>query len=92
MSKRDWAPAEFRKLVVLGDSIAAGGWSTSREGCWVSRLATLINDFQWNPVQLLTRELAPSSSLPAVPAIPSVVSLLAANVWENTCWPNSPIS
>ena len=33
-------------MVALGESTTAGGWSTSRERCWVSVLASLINDFQ----------------------------------------------
>jgi len=44
--KRDWHPEPFRKMVVLGESTTAGGWSTSRERCWVSVLGGLINDFQ----------------------------------------------
>jgi len=44
--KRDWASQEFRKLVALGESTTAGGWSTSRQRCWVSLLGELINDFQ----------------------------------------------
>ncbi|NPV08942.1 MAG: SGNH/GDSL hydrolase family protein [Anaerolineae bacterium] len=51
--KRDWHPEEFRKLVVLGESTAAGGWSTRPERCWASILAALINDLQAEPVVLV---------------------------------------
>jgi lysophospholipase L1-like esterase len=50
--KKDWWSEEFRKLVTLGESTTAGGWSTSPERCWASRLAALINDFQATPVEL----------------------------------------
>ena len=51
-SKRDYRADEFRVFVALGESTTAGGWSTSPERCWVSRLADLINDFQSEPVQV----------------------------------------
>jgi lysophospholipase L1-like esterase len=51
--KRDWWPAEFRKMVALGESTTAGGWSSRVERCWVSRLADLINDMQANPVECI---------------------------------------
>lgn len=51
-TKRDYRATEFTKLVALGESTTAGGWSTSRERCWVSRLGELINDFQRNPVRV----------------------------------------
>ena len=35
--KQDWWKNEFRKLVALGESTTAGGWSTTRPRCWVSR-------------------------------------------------------
>ena len=38
-------------MVVLGESTTAGGWSTSPQRCWVSRLALLINDFQATPIE-----------------------------------------
>ena len=51
--KRDCHPEEFRVLVTLGESTTAGGWSSSRERCWSSRLAGLINDVQAEPVTLI---------------------------------------
>jgi len=44
--KRDWHAAEFRRMVALGESTTAGGWSTNASRCWVSVLGRLINDFQ----------------------------------------------
>ncbi len=44
--KRDWKSDEFLKMVALGESTTAGGWSTAPERCWVSVLAAVINDFQ----------------------------------------------
>ena len=51
--KKDWRPAEFRKMVALGESTTAGGWSTSPQRCWVSVLADLINDFQARPMKFV---------------------------------------
>lgn len=51
--KRDWRKREFRKMVTLGESITAGGWSSSRELCWASQLAELISEFQNEPVHLI---------------------------------------
>ena len=50
--KKDWFSGEFRRLVTIGDSITAGGWSTSPERCWASLLADLINRFQPKPIRL----------------------------------------
>ena len=36
----------FKRVVAIGESITAGGSATSREKCWVSRLAALIGEFQ----------------------------------------------
>ena len=52
-NKRDWHREEFKVMVTLGDSITAGGWSSSRERCWALRLATLISDVQSQPVKLV---------------------------------------
>jgi lysophospholipase L1-like esterase len=49
---RDWWTSEFRLLVTLGESITAGGWSSSPERCWASRLATMVSDVQSRPVEL----------------------------------------
>ena len=51
--KRDWHSDEFKKMVALGESTTAGGWSSSRERCWASRLAALISDVQSQPVKLV---------------------------------------
>lgn len=51
--KRDWHDREFRVLVTLGESTTAGGWSSSRERCWASRLAALIDDVQATPVHFV---------------------------------------
>ena len=49
----DWRAEEFRKMVALGESTTAGGWSTSPERCWVPVLAALINDFQTRPMEFV---------------------------------------
>ena len=51
--KRDWHGEEFRVLVTLGESTTAGGWSSSPERCWASRLADLISDVQGSSVRLV---------------------------------------
>ena len=51
--KKDWWDKEFSVLMVMGESIAAGGWSSSRERSWPSVLASTINEFQRVPVQLV---------------------------------------
>ncbi len=49
----DWHPQPFRKLVTLGESTTAGGWSSVRERSWPHVLAALISDFQDEPVELV---------------------------------------
>jgi len=51
--KRDWYPTEFRRMVALGESTTAGGWSTNASRCWVSVLGRLINDFQSKSMQVI---------------------------------------
>ena len=51
--KRDWWDREFRVLFTLGDSIAAGGWSSCRERGWAQLLARQINEVQRVPVQVV---------------------------------------
>jgi len=51
--KRDRWDKEFSVLMTLGDSIAAGGWSSCRERCWASLLAAMISEVQRVPVQLV---------------------------------------
>ena len=60
MVKKDWWSQKFRKLVTLGESTTAGGWSTTPERCWASLLAELINDFQSRPVQLFNAGIGAS--------------------------------
>ena len=50
--KQDWWKNEFRKLVTLGESTTAGGWSTTRQRCWVSRLGMMINDVQYQRLDI----------------------------------------
>lgn len=50
--KKDWWSREFERIVTLGESTTAGGWSSSRERCWASRLVALINDVQEHPATL----------------------------------------
>ena len=57
VSTRDRWPNEFRKLVTLGASMTAGGWSSSRERCWASLLAAMIGDYQSRPVELFNAGL-----------------------------------
>lgn len=52
MAKRDFRSEEFARFVALGESTTAGGWSTSRERCWVSQLGDMISDFQEHPVRV----------------------------------------
>ena len=51
--KKDWWKKEFQKLVTIGESTTAGGWSSIRERCWANQLARLINEFQRVPVELV---------------------------------------
>ncbi len=51
--KKDWWNKEFQKLVTIGESTTAGGWSSTPVRCWASQLAQLINEFQRVPVQLV---------------------------------------
>jgi len=51
--KRNWRTTEFRRMVALGESTTAGGWSTNASRCWVSVLGRLVNDFQSKPMQVI---------------------------------------
>ena len=53
--KRDWWNKEFRALFTLGESTTAGGWSSSRERCWATQLARMINEYQRVPLQLVNQ-------------------------------------
>ena len=52
-TKKDWQTEPFDKMVALGESTTAGGWSTTPQRCWVPVLADLINDFQSTPMQVV---------------------------------------
>ena len=64
----DWWPDEFRVLFTLGESTAAGGWSSCRERCWAQQLARLINEFQRVPVQLVNVGIGANVISPRSPA------------------------
>jgi lysophospholipase L1-like esterase len=68
MTKRDYHPTPFRKMVALGESTTAGGWSSSRERCWVSLLAELISDFQAEPVECVNAGIGGNVISPSSPA------------------------
>jgi lysophospholipase L1-like esterase len=51
--KKDLHSEEFLKMVAIGESTTAGGWSTSPDRCWVSALASNINDFQSNKMEFV---------------------------------------
>ena len=68
--KRDWWKDEFRTLVTMGESTTAGGWSSSRQRCWASQLALLINQCQRVPVQLVNVGLGANVISTKSPAYP----------------------
>ena len=72
--KRDWHDREFRKFVALGESTTAGGWSSSRERCWVSRLVELIDDIQEKPVELFNAGIGANLISRNSPRFPSAAS------------------
>ena len=51
--KRDFWNKPFRVAVALGESTTAGGTATSPELTWVSRLASLIDESQLEPVKMI---------------------------------------
>lgn len=53
LAKKDWRGAPFELAVALGESTTAGGTATSRDLCWVSRLAALIKENQLKPVKMI---------------------------------------
>jgi lysophospholipase L1-like esterase len=57
LPKRDWRQAPFRVAVAFGESTTAGGTATSRSLCWVSRLASLINEAQIQPIKMINSGL-----------------------------------
>lgn len=70
MPRRDYRSEEFTKFVALGESTTAGGWSTSRKRCWVSRLGDMISDIQERPVTVINAGIGAnvvSSNSPCYP-------------------------
>jgi len=53
LQKRDYRSKPFRIAVALGDSITAGWTATSRELCWVNRLADSVNESQLAPMNMV---------------------------------------
>lgn len=51
-AKKDYRDRPFRVAVAFGESITAGGEATSPELDWVSLLADLINEAQFEPVKM----------------------------------------
>ena len=56
-TKRDWRKTPFRTAVAFGESTTAGGSATTRNLCWVNRLADLINEAQLHPVKMINSGL-----------------------------------
>ncbi len=50
--KMDWRSNEFIRMVALGESTTAGGWSSAPDRCWAAILASLISDYQASPVEM----------------------------------------
>jgi len=85
MIPKDWWPKEFNKLVTLGASMTAGGWSTSRERCWASLLAEMIGNYQSHPVELFNAGIganciSPRSACYAASSKPSASERLEHHV------------
>jgi lysophospholipase L1-like esterase len=85
LSAQDRWPHEFRKLVTIGASMTAGGWSTARERCWASLLAAMISDYQAHPVELFNAGLganciSPRSACYAASSKPSASERLEHHV------------
>ena len=66
--KRDWWVTEFRQMVTLGESTTAGGWSSHRERAWAHLVASMINDYQRIPVQLVNVGIGANLISPRSPA------------------------
>lgn len=53
LPKRDYRSKPFRMAVAFGDSITVGWTATSRELCWVNRLADSVNESQLVPMNMV---------------------------------------
>lgn len=67
-SSKDLHAKPFQVLVTLGESTTAGGWSSTPERCWSNILASLINDFQDEPVKLINSGIGANVISDKVPA------------------------
>ena len=67
-SARDLHRDPFHVLVALGESTTAGGWSSTPDRCWPSVLASMINDFQDEPVGLVNSGIGANVISNKVPA------------------------
>src|SRR5438270_788599 len=52
-AKHDYCNKPFTVGVALGESTTAGGSATSRDLCWVSKLADLISESQLQPIRMI---------------------------------------
>ena len=81
----------------MGESTTAGGWSSSRQRCWASQLALLINQFQRVPVQLVNVGLGAnviSTRSPAYPQSgkPAASERLESHVLSNKAFDGTAIT
>lgn len=63
-AKRDYRDQPFRVAVAFGASITAGGEATSPELDWVSLLANLINEAQFDPIKMYNNGIGANVTSP----------------------------
>ena len=66
----DFWPRRFKKLVVFGESTAAGGWSSTPDRSWARVLAGLISDFQDDPPHLINSGIGGKSNFQPGAGVP----------------------
>ena len=90
MTPQDRWPQEFRKLVTIGDSMTAGGWSTSRARCWASLLAIMIGDYQAQPVELFNAGIGANSISPRSTCYAAGSKPSASERWDHHVLAQNP--
>ena len=86
LPKRDYRSKPFRMAVAFGDSITVGWTATSRELCWVNRLADSVNESQLVPMNMVNSGSGGDVVSPEAQATVSSESPVRWSATKNTWW------
>ena len=91
MTRKDWWPEEFQRMVVLGEStVEGGGWIADPSERWADILAGLINSCQNKPVEYINKGIGANSISPRSPGYEASAKPSALERYKNDVIANSP--